>query len=68
VVLPSYTAFLHPTARDLALNPYFVDWRSHFDYVLVLQPGRLKDKSPLLPQLLRRLDGAEIATLYAIER
>jgi hypothetical protein len=50
VVLPSYTALLHPTARDLALNPYFVDWRSHFDYVLVLQPGRLKDEAPLLPQ------------------
>jgi hypothetical protein len=68
VVLPSYTDFLHPTARDLALNPYFVDWRSHFDYVLVLQPGRLKDNAPLLPHLLRRLDGAEICTLYAVER
>jgi hypothetical protein len=68
IELPSYAAFLHPTAHDLYLHPYFVDWRSHFDYVLVSQPGRLKDDAPLLPQLLRRVDGAEICTLYAIEQ
>jgi hypothetical protein len=53
-----------PTTR--ANLPYLVNWRSRFDYVLVMQAGGMPDPAHFLPGRLSLLALTDIAALYKI--
>ena len=66
---PSETALLTaPTSRELALDPYVVNWRSRFDYVLLVGATDLLPQPGLGNDILRRVDGTRDMALFAITR
>lgn len=57
-----------PTAFDLARAPYAADWRRWFDYVLLLQAGRVEGADGMLPDRLETIRVSRIAALYRVVR
>lgn len=55
-------------ARDLKNFPYVANWRSQFDYVLVLNAGMAGDLRNFLPDRLEWLDQTGIAALFRIKK
>jgi hypothetical protein len=55
-------------ARDLKNFPYVANWRSRFDYVLVLNAGMAGDLRNFLPDRLERLDQTGFAALFRIKK
>jgi hypothetical protein len=55
-------------ARDLKNFPYVANWRSRFDYVLVLNAGMAGDLRNFLPDRLEWLDQTGIAALFRIKK
>jgi hypothetical protein len=53
-------------ARDLKNFPYVANWRSRFDYVLVLNAGVAGDLRNFLPDRLEWLDQTGFAALFRI--
>jgi hypothetical protein len=65
---PPVTALVRPTQRTLTLTPYVRDWRSHFDYLLLVGAADLPPDLGLPPEALQRLDGTENFALFAIRK
>ena len=55
-------------AADLKNFPYVANWRSRFDYVLVLNAGVAGDLRNFLPDRLEFLDQTSIAALFRIKK
>jgi hypothetical protein len=55
-------------ARDLKNFPYVANWRSRFDYVLVLNAGMAGDLRNFLPDRLELLEQTRFAALFRIKK
>ncbi len=64
--LVSWRELDRPTPDGLRAAPYLADWRRDFDFVLVMNAGRLPDGLDAPAHDLDRLGQADIASLYRI--
>jgi hypothetical protein len=68
-IVPSYTWLSSVSGRALPRDaPYLANWRSKFDFVIVLYAGKLPDAAHLLPNLLTPLVITDVAASYRVKR
>jgi hypothetical protein len=66
-VVPSYTWLSAGPGLALPYDaPYLANWKSNFDYVIVLYAGKLPDATHLRPDVLLPLVITDVAALYRI--
>lgn len=63
---PPHTALTRPTRRDVLLNPYIVNWRLQFDYILLCPSDDLLKLESSLSAALQLMNGNDICVLYKI--
>jgi hypothetical protein len=63
---PHWRTLTDATADDLRNAPYLVDWQRRFDFVLLLQSGRVAEASDLLPGRLTPIIVRGAAALYRV--
>ncbi len=60
---PSYSLL---SGSDAGKYPYLADWRSKFDYVLVMNAGGMPDAAHFLTETLTPLSLGGVAALYRV--
>ena len=65
---PHWRTLTAPTADDLRSAPYLVDWQRRFDFVLLLQSGRVAEAFDLMPGRLTPIIVRPAAALYRVVR
>jgi len=66
-MVPSYTWLSAKARTSLPRDaPYLANWRSSFDYVIVLHAGKLPDAAHLYPEALLPLVITDVAALYEV--
>jgi hypothetical protein len=66
-VPPSLANLLAAESGNVKLSqPFLQDWRAHYDYVLVLEAGDLRDPAAFDAEHLEFLAGSDIAALYRV--
>ena len=68
--LPDYSLLAKDqlSANELRAFPYFAEWSTSFDDVLILNPRGLPNLQSLLPEKLKLIHATDMAALFRIRK